>query len=159
MLAHLKSLDQVRLGRLVLGGLCLLLAAGYLMIAVTIPLGSETSPGPGLFPVIVGIAGILISLLVIVESIASTASSGEVDWPRGTKLRLVLTFFGVSAAFILLLPILGQYLAAALYLFVMLRVFSTYKWWKILLLGVIISVTISWLFIEIFQIPLPTGIW
>ncbi|OLT05663.1 hypothetical protein BJF90_01175 [Pseudonocardia sp. CNS-004] len=95
----------------------------------------------------------------MVESAFGANAGGPVELPRGEPLRLVALFAGCTAGFALVLPIAGQYLAATLYLVVMLRVLSDLTWWRVLAYGVAIGVGVSAFFIEVLVIRLPEGIW
>ena len=159
MMTTLRSLDQKRLGRVVVGVLGLAIAVGYLLVALTMPRGTESTPGPGLFPVGVGIAAIVISLLVVIEAVTSNQVSGRVDLPTGAQRRLVIAFFVLTAVFVVLLPFLGQYVTASLYMIVMLRILSPMSWWRVIVYGVVIACGLSWIFIELLKIPLPGGFW
>jgi putative tricarboxylic transport membrane protein len=151
--------DSQRRGRLVLGAVGLLVAIGYTYEAFLIPVGEFAEPGPGLFPRGVGIAFAVISVAVMLESILSENAAGAVGLPRGEQRRLVAIFGCCTVAFALLLPVLGQYVAATLYLIVMIRVLSELSWWRVLGFGVALGVGVSAFFIEVLLIRLPEGVW
>lgn len=151
--------DPQRRGRLVLGVVGLVVAIGYTVESFMIPVGELAEPGPGLFPRGVGIAFAAISVALMVESAFGANAGGPVEVPRGEQLRLVALFAGSTVGFALLLPILGQYIAATLYLIVMLRVLSELAWWRVLAYGVALGVGVSAFFIEVLMIRLPGGVW
>jgi hypothetical protein len=151
--------DPLRRGRIVVGAVGLLVAIGYTYESFLIPMGDFAQPGPGLFPRGVGIAFAVISVIVMLEAVLSENAAGTIDLPRGEQLRLVLIFGGCTVAFALVLPILGQYIAATIYLIVMLRVLSELGWLRIVAYGVVIGVGVSAFFIEVLMIRLPQGIW
>ncbi|GAA1224579.1 tripartite tricarboxylate transporter TctB family protein [Pseudonocardia alaniniphila] len=151
--------DAQRRGRLLIGTVGLLVAIGYTSESFLIPAGGLAQPGPGLFPRGVGIAFAVISIIVMLEAVLSENGAGPIEFPRGEQLRLVLVFAGCTLAFALLLPILGQYLAATLYLIVMIRVLSELPWWRVALYGAVLGVGVSAFFIEMLLIRLPEGLW
>jgi len=151
--------DAQRRGRLLVGAVGLLVAIGYTSEAFLLPMGDLAQPGPGLFPPGVGIAFAVISVIVVLEAVLSENGAGAIEFPRGEQLRLVLVFAGCTVAFALALPILGQYVAAALYLIVMIRVLSALSWWRVVALGAVLGVGVSAFFVEVLMIRLPEGIW
>lgn len=151
--------DQKRLGRLIVGALGLLMAIGYTIQALAMPQGTAASPGPGLYPVGVGVVAIAISTVVIVEAIVSRQTSGSVELPHRAQRKKVLLFLGTLVALVVLLPVLGQYVASALYVVTFLKIMSPMNWWRSILYGAITGVGVSWIFIELLAIRMPTGIW
>lgn len=151
--------DQKRVGRIVLGAISLFVSVGYLIMAAGMPQGSPSQPGPGMWPIAVGAAWVVISLFVILEAVFSREVSGDIDVPRGRQLRDVLLFLGATAALIVLLPILGLYISASLYAVAVIKFLSTLPWWRVVLYGVIIGVSISWIFTgPLLGLRMPTGI-
>jgi putative tricarboxylic transport membrane protein len=151
--------DPQRRGRLVLGAIGLVVAIGYTVESFLIPMGEFAQPGPGLFPRGVGVAFAVISVGVVIESAFGANVGGPVELPRGEQLRLVVLFAACTVGFALVLPVLGQYVAATLYLVVVLRVLSGLAWWRVLAYGVALGVGVSAFFIEVLMIRLPEGIW
>jgi hypothetical protein len=149
--------DPQRRGRMIIGGVSLLIGAGYFWQAVMMPQGSPGQPGPGVWPSAVGGAWILISILVIVEAAVSVQVGGEVDLPTGVERRNVVLFFVFTTIFVILIPIAGMYLASIAYVIAMLKLTSQLPWWKIILFGAGIGFIIPFLFIFVLQIRLPLG--
>jgi hypothetical protein len=153
-----SQMGRKRQGRLLLGVIVFVVSVGYTVAAFQIPLGAIDRPGAGMFPRAVGFVACAISLWLIVESLIGRAKVEDVDLPRGRQLRLVLIFFGGTVAFVVLLPVLGQYICGALYMVAMIKFLSDWPWWKALAFGVPISAAIAWIFINLLQVPLPAGI-
>jgi hypothetical protein len=152
-------LDQKRTGRVVVGALGLLIAIGYLVEAINMPAGTMEAPGPGLFPIGVGIAGIVISALVVIEALVSTQVSGSLELPSGPQRKLVLYFLVTLILLVVLLPILGQYVASSLYAIAVIKLMSKLNWIRVVIYGVLLGCGISAMFIEGFSIRMPQGIW
>ena len=150
--------DPQRRGRMILGAVSLMISVGYLMEAVGMPRGSAGQPGPGLWPVAVGIAWIVISVLVVAEAALSSEVSGEVEIPTGQERRNVLLFLAATLGFVVLLPLLGQYIAASLYAVAVIKLLSPLTWLRAAAYGVLLGAGLSWAFIGILQIRLPVGI-
>lgn len=162
MLTRLKApdgrWDQKRTGRAVLGIVGVAVSGGYLSMALAMPMGGPGSPGPGRFPMIVGIAAVLISLLVIGEAFFTSGIGGEIELPRGKEAKNVIGFAVLTTAFILLLPLLGQYIGSTLYFMTMIWFLGRIAWWKVLLYGLIAGVGTSFVFIELLSVRLPAGV-
>lgn len=149
----------MRLGRGVLGVVCLGLSVGYLLMALGMPAGDLASPGPGLFPTGVGIAAVVISLIVIAEAVFKRSEGGPVYLPRGQELRQSLIFMGTLVAFIVILPFAGMYVASTLYVAAFLKFAGRLGWTRSVVFGVLIGAGLTFLFSTALGIPLPRGIW
>ena len=152
-------LDGVRRGRIAVGVTTLVIAAGYLVTALGMSLGSPVRPGPGVFPIGVGVVAIGAAILVIIEALFGRQEMEKVEWPRGEKLKALVLFFAATTAYVVALPFLGQYISSALYLSGMLLFLGRIRWWVALLIGVVVAVAISYVFTEWLDVNLPSGMW
>lgn len=159
MLRTRTSLGQKRLGRVAIGVLGVLVAIGYTYEAFKIPFGRFEQPGPGMYPRGVGLAAIAISIILILEALLTDAVSGEVDFPTGHQRRLVVAFGAATMGLVVVLPLLGQYVASAIYVIVMLKLLSTLSWPRVVVYGLLTSVVVTGFFAEVLMIPLPRGFW
>lgn len=153
-----SAMGGKRQGRLIFGIVLLVGAAGYTWEAFQIPLGTAAQPGAGMFPRFVGVAMAVVALFLVAESLFSTEKTEDIDLPHGRQLRLALAFAGCTAGFILLLPVLGQYVAGALYMALTMRFLGSVPWWKAIVYGVVLSSVIAWIFINLLNISLPGGL-
>lgn len=151
------SSDPKRVGRLLVGAIFLAVYIGYYQQASLLSAGTMQSPGPGMFPSWVGIAGIAVSVIVMVESLLGRSESGEIDWPRGTYLKDVLVFMGFLTAYILLLPYLGMYVGSVLFAAGFILVTTALPWWKSVLIGASMGIIITYFFSSILGLRLPSG--
>ncbi|GFG52691.1 tripartite tricarboxylate transporter TctB family protein [Mycolicibacterium agri] len=150
--------DPQRRGRMLLGAVSLMVAVGYLVEALGMPRGTAEHPGPGQWPIAVGVAWIVISILVIAEAVVSREVGGEVELPTGDERRDLLIFLGATIAFVVLLPYLGQYIAAALYGVAIVKLLSNLSWPRAAAYGAVLGIGISFAFITLLQIRLPVGL-
>ena len=155
---HLRS-DPKRLGRLILGIVSLLLSIGYFVMALRMPQGELSSPGPGMFPMGVGVAAIVVSVIVVFESLLGRSESGSISWPRGHELKQCGIFLGTLVGFVLLLPLLGQYISATLYVALFLKFAGRLSWIRAIIFGLVIGAGLTFIFSELLDIALPRGIW
>jgi putative tricarboxylic transport membrane protein len=143
---------------MIFGAVSLMVAVGYLVEALGMPRGTSQHPGPGQWPLAVGVAWIVISILVIAEAAISTEIGGEIELPTGRERRNVLIFLAVTVAFVVVLPVLGQYIAASLYAVAVVKLLSTVSWARAVAYGVLLGAGISFAFITLLQIRLPIGL-
>jgi putative tricarboxylic transport membrane protein len=153
------GLDQRRKARLIVGIIALVLSCGYLAQAIAMPQGTITSPGPGMFPVGVGVIAVATSLIVMGESLFTGHNAGAVDLPSGHQRRQAITFMITLVVFILILPVVGQYIAASVYVVASLRFMGGLSWLRSAVYGVAIGAGVSLLFIEFLSIRMPSGMW
>ena len=117
-------------------------------------IGKFTDPGPGLFPLLLGI------ILLILSSISLLILSIE-DLPKSSEKstrKNVYYILGVLLAFILVLPVLGYGLTACLLLFFLIKIVSGQKcipsvFWSILFTGASYLV-----FVRCLEVRFPKGI-
>lgn len=149
--------DPKRLGRILFGALFLAVFIGYYLMANAMPSGSLDAPGAGMFPGWIGIAGIAISIIVIVEAALGRSESGAIEFPRGTELRSLLMFFGMLVVYILLLPVLGIYIGSILFGVAFLRVVGQVAWLRSSIIGGLMGFILPYFFDTIMGLQLPTG--
>ncbi|TFV64747.1 tripartite tricarboxylate transporter TctB family protein [Geodermatophilus sp. DF01-2] len=153
------ALDSKRRGRIIAGTLGLLLGVWFSWYTwVNVPFGTQERPGAGVFPLFVGLLMIAVSLLTIAEAWFTDQVSGEINFPKGEKLRTVLL---MAVALILLITFyqpLGQYVASVLFMIAALFVLGTRSWVRNVVYGTAIGVGISAFFVELLGVRLPMGL-
>jgi putative tricarboxylic transport membrane protein len=153
------SLDGKRKGRMIAGGLGLLFGLWFTWYTWTnVPMGTQDRPGAGVFPLVVGIGLVLVSLMTIVEAWRTAAVAGEVGFPTGEKRRTLLLLAAAFVAFVALYQFLGQYVASSLFMIAALAILGTRSWVRNVLYGLAIGVTISFVFVELLGVNLPMGV-
>lgn len=150
--------DPKRLGQLIFGGIFLLAFVGYYLMARDMPAGTLESPGPGMFPTWVGLGGIVISAIVIVEALLNKGESGEIGFPRGYDLKVALIFMATLVGYILVLPYLGMLASSILYAITFLRFGSTTSWPRSIVVGGLIGAVLTIFFSTVLGLPLPRGV-
>lgn len=150
--------DPKRLGQLIFGGIFLLAFIGYYLMARDMPPGSLDSPGPGMFPSWVGLGGIVISLIVIAESLLDKGESGAIGFPRGNDLKVALVFLGTIVGYILVLPYLGMMASSMLYAITFLKFGSATSWPRSILIGGLMGAVLTIFFSSVLGLPLPRGV-
>lgn len=152
------ALGSKRKGRLVVGGLGLLLGAWFTWYTWgNVPMGTRDRPGAGVFPLVIGVAMMGVSILTLLEAWLTDKVSGDMRLPRGEKRRTVLLMAAALLGFIALYQTLGQYIASSLFMVVALSLLGTRSLIRNVVYGIAIGVGISAFFMELLSVRLPEG--
>jgi putative tricarboxylic transport membrane protein len=153
------ALDGKRKGRIVTGVLGLLLGAWFSWYTwVDLAMGTQDRPGPGVFPLVVGVALAVVSLFTIAEAWVTDQITGEIRLPRGEKRRKALLMAAALIVFVACYQFLGQYIASSLFMIAALFILGTRSWVRNVLYGTAIGVGISAFFMELLGVRLPEGV-
>lgn len=152
-----RPLDSKRRGRLVIGLVGVAIGLAYLFHDREYPLGSAGQPGAGVFPLVVGVGFVAVSILTCVEALFTTAVTGKVSWPTRDRLLVMLGFGAAMVGYVVLLPWLGQYLCGVLFMVVSLKILSKHSWIACVLWGTAIGLALSAFFIDVLSAVLPLG--
>jgi putative tricarboxylic transport membrane protein len=135
-------------------GAPLLVAAGFGAYALaTLPLGTPTRPGPGLWPVVVSAVVVALSLLAML-----TGRAGEGAAPITRRVRQVAAAVAVTAVFVWAFTWLGLVLPALAFLVVWLRWFGRESWRTTMVVAVLTTVAFHVLFVTLLAVPLPEDV-
>jgi putative tricarboxylic transport membrane protein len=99
-----------RVGRATAGALGLAFAVFYLLEGRDLPLGRMGAPGPGVFPLGVGVIFALVSVGVIADALL-TRRPGTASFPEGRDLTRLVLVAGGFVAYVLLLNVFGFVIA------------------------------------------------
>ncbi len=130
---------------------------GVMTVSYQMSLGTLHAPGPGLLPFILGTLLLIVSLPILINSLA--VSPEELGDPEGIwsgiDFKNVLITVGSLVAYSLLLEKIGFFIAAFLFLFVLFSLFDSRRWIFALAVSFItVSATYA-LFALILQVELP----
>lgn len=159
--ARLGSMDGKRWGRFVIGLVGAAVSIHYLQIAWDYGFGTRARPGPGLFPVAVGVGLLLTSLGVCIEAVAANARSaiaGTFDLPRGATLLKVVGVLAAIGAYTLLLVPLGSYVAAIILAVVISVCVTDRSWVRAGSYGAVVAIVVTAMFVELLGVRLPPGV-
>ena len=130
----------------------------YLGFAWHYPIGSAKQPGPGLYPLVVGIF-LLVTSIGTGFGVRSKAAQGKIDWPRGAGRWRMAAILGAILTYIILLPYAGHAIAATIVILVALQAIGGQRWPMKIVLSVAIGFGSYYLFNTLLGTPLPRGIW
>jgi putative tricarboxylic transport membrane protein len=147
---------QKRKAYLVMGGIGLVLAAGYLGLSLRLPFGQMDQPGAGVFPVAVGVILILASLATLWEG-WQLDKAVRLDLPVGADRKRLLSLIGMLVGYFLALPWLGQMISSALFCMLLMRLLSDLSWLRIAAYSLAMSLMLYFVFVSLFEVPMPVG--
>jgi putative tricarboxylic transport membrane protein len=137
--------------------LAVLAASGvYLATALTLARGTAARPGPGFFPLAVGVFGVAVALAWVATSLRRASAAARAGPAADGRARVAVTV-GLLAAYCLLLPWTGYPLAAFLFAGFLLRGLGA-RWPAALAIGLAGAVASYYLFAVLLDVPLPRGI-
>jgi len=146
-----------RTGRAVTGALGLIFSILYLVEGRNLELGRLGAPGPGIFPLIVGVIFALVSAGVIADALLSKTPE-KVTFPKGDdRKRLVIVYvsFAIYAA---LFKVVGFLFATVALVTIFTRIVGNVSWPKALICGLGLTCLMWVLFVLLLGVRLPTGI-
>jgi putative tricarboxylic transport membrane protein len=137
--------------------LAVLAASGvYLAAGLTLARGTAARPGPGFFPLAVGVFGAAVALVWVASSLRRAPAAAGAGPATEGRARVGVTV-GLLAIYCVLLPWTGYPLAAVLFTALLLRGLGA-RWPAALAIGVASAVASYYVFAVLLDVPLPRGI-
>ena len=139
-------------------GFVVLAASGaYLAGSLAFPWGSAARPGPGFFPVAVGVFLCVVALsFVLVPGVARAAVVTEA-LPAGARTRVMATTLAL-VGFTLLMPWIGFPAVAFLFVAILLKRLGGGAWPGVVIAALVSAGLSYYLFAVLLAVPLPRGI-
>lgn len=138
------------------GAVTLALGAFVAILAASMPLLRRGVPGPGLLPLITGLALVVFGGILLLHPGNDTPFS---LWPaRKDGLRVVATV-AILMAYTAAVPVVGFPTASALFLTCLVWWWGNYRWWISVAIGVLAALAMVLVFEVLLHAPLPEGIW
>jgi hypothetical protein len=137
----------------------LLFALGALVVFDSYRLGSKWgSDGPqsGYFPFYIGLMICISSAVTFAKAVRDTSLASK-PFVYREQFKRVLTVLIPAAVYVLLVKLLGLYVASALYIAFFMIWLGRYPWWKGITLGVVINAVFFLMFEVWFKVPLFKG--
>jgi putative tricarboxylic transport membrane protein len=137
----------------------LLALAGYVFVAAgAMPFGTIRVPQTAFFPKTLAILLLLLSLVLLAETVAGTKAQRDRDHIAADGWVRIGTTLAALAVFVFLLEPLGFIATAFLLMLALLRAIESHGWGKIVSVALITSLVSYALFAWLLGIPLPTGV-
>ena len=150
--------------RRMVGVLALLLAAAYTMDAwQTLSVGRWHKPGAAIFPLAVGALLAISAISVLLEKHGGTDDHMPATFslPAGADLRRLLLVLAAFAIYFLAMPVLGNMIASALFLFASMWLLSDDPGRSLLRLAIyaiVIAVVFEVFFVRLLKVQMPAGV-
>jgi Tripartite tricarboxylate transporter TctB family len=144
--------------------LALLLAAVYVTNAwQTLSVGRWHKPGAAIFPIALGALLAISALSVLFErrGEGEGAMPATFALPSGADLGRLLLLLGVFALYFLVMPVIGNMIASALFLFAAMWLLSDDPSRSLLRIGIYaiaIAVSFEFFFVRLLQVQMPGGL-
>ena len=155
----------MRRGWLVAAGTFLVLFAGPIYLSSKLPLLDALGPGPGFFPLILALLGVVLSLALLVQLVRQPDAAVGAPDPdasedlvpdRSAMFRIVGIIVLLLAAFTALDP-LGYRLTALVFITLLLLVLGVRNYIAIALVALALSFGVFHSFYYWLKVPLPIG--
>lgn len=149
----IRALPIVSFCFLVLGGV-------YLAKSLELPMGSAARPGAGLYPFLVGITLVALSVSFLIQSLQAKETQPErgEPFPRGKDRQRVMAVAAALFFFVLFLNPLGYIICSIALMGAILRLLGLRSWGKVVLTSIFTTAISYYLFFSILGVPLPPGI-
>jgi hypothetical protein len=145
-----KRSAEIAVGFLVAAFALLAIVSNYLLGAGW----AEDGPQAGYFPMRMGIAIFIASIVVIVQAVRKNDRSAFVE---RTQLKLVAIVLVPLTLHIASVQLVGIYVASTVFIGLFMTLVGKFVWWKSAATGVGINLVLFWVFEILFMVPLPKG--
>jgi putative tricarboxylic transport membrane protein len=158
----------VKIGSVVFAGLILVVGLVYGIMALNMPRGRLSYPGPGLFPMIVGVFLVATALGCLVQEIlarkrapvpsASPLPDQDSAAPRSRDVKKTFQLMALMIGYTLALKLLGFLISICVFLVVAIRIFGYRRWVPALAMAAVIAAISYVTFVLWLKVPLPLGV-
>ncbi|WP_020651829.1 tripartite tricarboxylate transporter TctB family protein [Massilia niastensis] len=115
---------------------------------------AEDGPQAGYFPLRMGVAILLASIVVVVQALRKNDRSAFLEH---AQLKLVATVLLPLVVYISAVQFIGIYVASALFIGIFMWLVGKFSWYRSAITGVSVSLVLFWIFEIMFTVPLPKG--
>ena len=150
--------------RRMVGVLALLLSAGYTVDAwQTLSVGRWHKPGAAIFPIAVGLLLAISAVSVLLERHggADDPTPAAFSLPAGADLRRLLMVLAAFALYFLMMPVVGNMIASALFLLATMWLLSDdpdKSIARLTIYAVVIALSFEVFFVRLLKVQMPAGL-
>jgi putative tricarboxylic transport membrane protein len=158
----------VKLGSIVFAGLILAVGLIYEGMALYMPQGRLSYPGPGFFPLMIGAFLIVTALGCLLQEVlprkrgegptALPLPNQDSAAPGDRNVKKTFQLMALMIGYILVLKPLGFLISICAFLVVAIRIFGYRRWFPTLAMAAIIAAISYVSFVLWLKVPLPLGI-
>lgn len=134
----------------------MIVAAVFLVLglgALALPIGSISRPGPGLWPLLTSVLGILVTTAAIVETFLTTSNDSQTHFDGIHWTRFFL-FFVFTIAFLFIYPFTGFLVSAAILMILLLKFVADVGWKMSIVTALISSTSLYAIFTQLLNVRL-----
>ena len=148
----------MRKANFIASGLFTAFAIFIITISSKYPPSNHGVPGPGVFPIIIATLIILSAIALIVVTLKSSAKGDtEVDLKSKNIINVYIAMTGL-VIYLVLLPMLGFVSTTFVMLLLYVRWFSKRAWWKCIVISLVFTLAIFFLFGTVLNVPMRFGL-
>ena len=148
---------STRVMELVVAGLFMIVATVVMTDSWRIGAGwGEFGPEPGYFPFYIGAIMFTASAITFLVHVLTKAPDLSTFVER-SQLKLVLQVLVPAIGYVILIGVLGIYVASGIFIAFFMMWLGRYSALKAVPIGLVVPIVLFWLFEEMFLIPLPKG--
>ena len=158
----------MKIGSIVFAGLILAVGLVYEIMALNMPRGRLSYPGPGLFPMVIGIFIIATALGCLLQEVlpgkrgagpaAPPLPNQDSAAPGDRNVKKTFQLTALMIGYTLVLKPLGFLISICAFLVVAIRIFGYRRWFPALAMAAIIAGISYVSFVLWLKVPLPLGI-
>jgi putative tricarboxylic transport membrane protein len=158
----------VKIGSMVFAGVMLAVGLVYGIMALNMPRGGLSYPGPGLFPLIVGLFLVATALGCLLQEVlprkggggqpASPLPDRDSAAPPRRNVQKTFQLMALMIGYTLMLKTLGFPVCICAFLVVAIRIFGYRRWVPALAMAAVIAGISYVTFVLWLKVPLPLGI-
>jgi hypothetical protein len=115
---------------------------------------ADDGPQAGYFPLRMGVAILIASIVVIIQAVLKNDRSAFVEH---TQLKLVATVLLPLTAYIAAIQFTGIYVASVLFIGIFMTLVGKFSPLRSAVTGIVINLVMFWIFEILFKVPLPKG--
>ncbi len=137
-----------------------LVGLAYLIAGQRYPVMQHDQPGPGLYPLLVGVFWLLAGVACTFDAWREGATGAlAFDWPARAGWRRILVVLASCGVYVALVGVLGDLLMTFVVVLAVTRAMGMQR--PIHLLATALSSAIVWhlVFVTALHVPLPQGVW
>ena len=150
----------MKIGSIAFAGLILAAGLVYEGMALYMPRGSLSYPGPGFFPVVIGVFLIVTALGCLLQEVLHGKKVENPDSAAPGDRNVTKTFqlMALMIGYTLVLKPLGFLISICTFLVVAIRIFGYRRWFPALAMAAVIAGISYVSFVLWLKVPLPLGI-
>jgi putative tricarboxylic transport membrane protein len=132
----------------------LVISAGYTIMALKVPIGTITAPGPGFMPLILGILAFALTLIYVITSMKAAPLKISWQWPNLKEGRFLPFLLGIVVFAFIFMP-LGFEISTLLLGIYLMKVTGVKGWARPVIYSAIVVGLLYLIFKAWLNVPLP----